>query len=292
MASGHEELLRRLARHREQERRRSPLAVLLVLGVFAAIVVVLGFVVVKAVAGVSFNGSAPMTIIFMVLVHLVLFAGALFLLFLLGSVLWTRIPVQGDDTLARQSEELRDRIQDVEEQIDETADRAEERKLEKEKQADERKLEALERERISFQDKARSRHERETLMRGIAIITGLLLYLGARAAGISVPELAYKAMSTSFPLAIALGGFVIPSLAGFVVSWFVIKHISGKDFERDVITMRVMSVILSLVFFVYCDSYVYTFSAGATTVQYLPNLVFSLSALLYAIFKYQPYAMK
>jgi hypothetical protein len=93
-------------------------------------------------------------------------------------------------------------------------------------------------------------------------------------------------MSNSFPLSIAFGGVVLPSMTGFIVSWFFIKHLTSK--HHNIIATRVLAMLMSLVFFIYVDSYFYTFSANSPTIYFLPNLVFVLSALLYAVFKYRP----
>lgn len=135
---------------------------------------------------------------------------------------------------------------------------------------------------------AKNSHQ-ETLMRGIAGVVGLMLYIGSRAIGVSVPELAFRAMSNSFPLTVALGGIVLPSAVGLLVSWFVVRHISGRDAQKDAVAMRVLTMAMALVFFVYCDSWFYTFAQGGRTLQFLPNLTFVLAALLYAIFRYHPY---
>jgi F0F1-type ATP synthase assembly protein I len=129
----------------------------------------------------------------------------------------------------------------------------------------------------------------EGVMRGIAATVGLLLYIGGRAAGISIPQLAFDALSNSFPTSFAAVGVVAPSCMGFAVSWFFIRHISSKDARKDAVAMRVLTLMMSLVFFLYCDSYIYVFSSGVGgAVHYLPNLVFVLSALLYAVLKYHP----
>lgn len=133
------------------------------------------------------------------------------------------------------------------------------------------------------------RRPQEMLMRGIAGVVGLLLYLGSRAIGLSVPELSFKAMSMSFPFAIAIGGILVPSAVGVLVSWFVVRHISGRTAAKDAVAMRVLTMVMALVFFIYCDSWLYTFSEGGKALQFVPNLVFVLAALLYAVFKYQPY---
>lgn len=79
-------------------------------------------------------------------------------------------------------------------------------------------------------------------------------------------------------------------MVGFAVSWFFIRHIKSKNAQKDAVAMRILTLMMSLVFFLYCDSYFYVFTSDAKgVVHYLPNLIFVLSALLYAVLKYHPY---
>ena len=140
--------------------------------------------------------------------------------------------------------------------------------------------------RHSVRDKTSAQ---ELLMRVIAVVVGVLIYIGSKAIGVSVPQLAYDAMSPSFPFSVALGGVVFPTLLGFFVSWFIVRHIGGRNEFKDAVTMRVLAMVITLIFFTYVDCWFYAYSKGGDALQLLPNLTFILSALLYAIFKYQPY---
>ncbi len=290
MAHEHDELWRRLARHQECPHNYRLILAVAITCVGVAIFVGAIILVIEKFSSGGVRIDNSMTYIFSGLMHVVLFLGALFMLWLIVSVLGAPIHPSAEPKELRENiYGLKEEIAELEARVSETYDDNEERNLEKKKDQLQRQLAGLREKQDRFASDLSSRQSRELIMRGVAVITGLLLYLGAKAAGLSIPSLSYDAMSTSFPFAIAMGGFVVPSLVGFVVSWFVIKHISGRDSGRDLIAMRVLSMMLSLVFFVYCDSYRYAFSEGATTVQYLPNLTFSLSILLYAVFKYQPH---
>jgi hypothetical protein len=130
----------------------------------------------------------------------------------------------------------------------------------------------------------------ETFMRCLAAACGLLLYLGSTAVGLSIPEMMFKALSTSFPIAIGVTGILFPACLGFLVSWYVIRELNSKDARQNAIAMRILTMVVVFVFFLYSDSYVASFGTelGSAFVHLLPNLSFVLSVLLYAIFKFHP----
>lgn len=130
----------------------------------------------------------------------------------------------------------------------------------------------------------------EVIMRALAAACGLLIYIGSKTFGLSIPDLAFQALSTSFPVAIGLVGLVIPSFIGVLVAWYVISYLNSRNVLRKIVGMRVLTLMMTFVFFLYCDSYMATLAPerkGELT-YLLPNIVFVLSVLLYAIFKYHP----
>ncbi len=130
----------------------------------------------------------------------------------------------------------------------------------------------------------------ELVMRALAATCGLLFYIGAKAIGLSVPELMYKSLSAPFPISVGLAGVIAPSAIGFFVSWYVIRQLKRLDPARDALSVRVLVLVTTFVFFLYCDTYFATFGGApsAKFVHLLPNLVFVLSVLMYAILRYDP----
>ena len=135
-----------------------------------------------------------------------------------------------------------------------------------------------------------SSYEHEKLMRGLSAACGLLIYVGSKALGLSIPTFIYESLSTTVPISIGLLGVIAPSVMGFVIAWYVVRYLNSKDAVRNVVGMRVLTMIMTYVFFLYCDAYVATYGTGQSKdfVYLLPNLTFVLSILLYAIFQYHP----
>src|ERR1041384_4932249 len=131
-----------------------------------------------------------------------------------------------------------------------------------------------------------NRSNEESLMRLLAAACGFLLYIGSKAVGLSIPELAFKALYTSLPLQIALAGVLFPSLIGFFVSWYVVNMLEGADAQKNAVAIRILTMIVVFVFFLYSDSYVASFDSklGTSFIHLLPNLSFVLSVLFYMIF--------
>jgi hypothetical protein len=134
---------------------------------------------------------------------------------------------------------------------------------------------------------ASSRHEK--IMRCLAAICGLLIYVGMEAAGISIPDAMYRALSTSIILAGFLG-VLLPSAAGLLVAWYVIGTLRSGHPEQNVVGMRILSITMTYVFFLYCDTYAsYGVNEKKEFFHLLPNFAFVLSMLLYALLRYHPH---
>ncbi|MHB8272153.1 hypothetical protein [Bradyrhizobium sp.] len=130
----------------------------------------------------------------------------------------------------------------------------------------------------------------EAFMRCLAAACGLLLYLGSKAVGLSMPELMFKALSTSFPVAVGIVGVLFPASVGFLVSWYVVRQFENSDVRQNAVAIRILTIVVVFVFFLYSDSYVASFGTelGSAFLHLLPNLSFVLSVLLYAVFKFHP----
>jgi hypothetical protein len=61
----------------------------------------------------------------------------------------------------------------------------------------------------------------QVVMRAIAAVAGLLIYVGARSAGMTIPALLLDAMMLSGRYVSGFVGSVIPAATGLVVAWVV-----------------------------------------------------------------------
>ena len=62
-----------------------------------------------------------------------------------------------------------------------------------------------------------------------AFSTGLLIYIGSQALGISIPSLMMAAISTTNPLTMGLVGIILPSFIGTFVAWYIVKNINKDE---------------------------------------------------------------
>jgi hypothetical protein len=125
----------------------------------------------------------------------------------------------------------------------------------------------------------------ERLLRATGIATGLLAYAGARALGLSIPNLLASSLSTVRPISTGIWGVVAPATAGTVVAWFCI-HAMRRDAD---VGKRTMNLFCAFVFTMFAD--VYTTVAGkisASDAQLaLPNITFIIGVAFYTILTYR-----
>lgn len=127
----------------------------------------------------------------------------------------------------------------------------------------------------------------ERIVRGLALVTGSFAYIAARALGVSIPALMVEAVAQGQILGVVFLGLIIPSLAGFFMARYVIWCMKNDD----VIAMRVMFLISSLVLIMFAD--VYSFAAAESNKleslkPLLPNVTFLLTIMLYIVLVYRP----
>jgi hypothetical protein len=114
----------------------------------------------------------------------------------------------------------------------------------------------------------------------------VLLYLGAKALGLSIPAFLLQAITQSGSYLTGLAGTIAPAFVGFVVAWYVTGYFNNRNERRNLIGMRVLSMVMAVVFFLFVDTYGAAHDAGVALL--LPNLTFTLAVLLYAVFRYHP----
>jgi hypothetical protein len=75
-----------------------------------------------------------------------------------------------------------------------------------------------------------------------------------------------------------------------VVAWYVTGYFNNRNERKNLIGMRVLSMVMAVVFFLFVDTYVAAYGAAhdAGFNLLLPNLTFTLAVLLYAVFRYHP----
>ena len=134
-------------------------------------------------------------------------------------------------------------------------------------------------------------------MRAAATVAGVLLYLGAKAMGLSIPAFLLQAITQSSAYLTGLAGALVSALVGFVVAWYVTGYFNSRNERKNLIGMRILALVMTMVFFLFIDAYVASYAGSPSNPDaahaegirlLLPNLTFTLAVLLYAVFKYAP----
>ena len=130
----------------------------------------------------------------------------------------------------------------------------------------------------------------ERIMRAIAATCGMLLYLGAKALGLSLPMFLLGALTQGGAYLTGFLGALMPALLGFVVAMYCCHYFNSRNARKNVIGMRLLSLMMMVAFFLYSDAYLLAVDAShaGDFKLLLPNLTFVLAVLLYAVFKYHP----
>ena len=131
----------------------------------------------------------------------------------------------------------------------------------------------------------------ERIMRSIAATCGLLLYLGAKALGVSIPMFLLGALTQSGAYMTGFLGALMPALLGFIVSWYVCRYFNSRDARKNLVGMRVLAMVMAMAFFLYTDTYVAAVDTAHADGRFkllLPNLTFVLAVMLYSVFRYYP----
>lgn len=127
----------------------------------------------------------------------------------------------------------------------------------------------------------------ERLLRVAAFGAGLLVYVGAKALGISIPELMASALAVARPLSFGFLGVVFPALTGTFVAWSCLRLMRQ---DRNV-AARGLILFSAFFFTMFSDTFAKLAPQAATSTSVdlmLPNITFVLGVVLYTIFKYKP----
>jgi hypothetical protein len=135
-----------------------------------------------------------------------------------------------------------------------------------------------------------SPRRQEIIMRSAAAVCGLLLYLGAKALGLSIPEFLLYALTEATSYTAGIVGSLFPLIVGFIVAWYVTRYFNSRNERKNIVGMRILALVMTMVFFLFIDTYVATFDVAHHDEfrLLLPNLTFVLAVLLYAVFRYHP----
>jgi hypothetical protein len=128
----------------------------------------------------------------------------------------------------------------------------------------------------------------ERIMRSIAATAGTLLYVGAKAVGISVPMFLLQAITEGGALLTGAVGALAPALVGYLCSWYLIRYLNSRNARRNLVGMRLLAMIMTIVFFLFVDTYLAAIHQADTLRTLMPNMSFCLAVMLFAVFKYHP----
>jgi hypothetical protein len=129
----------------------------------------------------------------------------------------------------------------------------------------------------------------ERVMRSIASTAGVLLYIGAKAVGISIPAFLLQVLTEGGAYLTGIVGAMAPAAVGYIVAWYVTRYLNSRNARRSLVGMRLLALVMTVVFFLFADVYIAATAHQADTLKLLmPNLSFSLAIMLYSVFKFHP----
>jgi hypothetical protein len=131
----------------------------------------------------------------------------------------------------------------------------------------------------------------ERIMRSISAMAGCLLYVGAKAFGLSIPVFLLAALTEGRAYITGSVGALLPAGVGFIVAWYVTGYLNSRNARRNLVGMRLLALVMTVVFFLFADVYIASTTAAhdADTLQLLlPNVSFCLAVMLYSIFRFHP----
>ncbi len=132
----------------------------------------------------------------------------------------------------------------------------------------------------------------EGLIRTMACATGFLVYMGAKAVGLSMPELMFKGLEQSAPIKISTLALILPGPVGWAVAWYCTSSLQSSK----IIAARVVLLFSVFILTAFVDVYIATYAVsefkGELNKALMPNLTFVVGILLYTIFKVDPNKIK
>ncbi|MCV2403217.1 hypothetical protein OFY17_10035 [Marinomonas sp. C2222] len=125
----------------------------------------------------------------------------------------------------------------------------------------------------------------EQFVRMTAVSAGLLLFLGSKAFGITFADLMLIAVTDASLLKVLSIATIIPIVVGIIVSQITISAMnSGEDFAIRIV---LLISVLMLTQISYLNYFVLTKTSLPLDQALLPNLCYSLSVCLWAVFNFK-----
>jgi hypothetical protein len=128
----------------------------------------------------------------------------------------------------------------------------------------------------------------ERVMRSIASTAGVLLYVGAKSIGISIPVFLLPVLTEGGAYLTGALGALAAALVGYLCAWYVTRYLNSRNARRNLVGMRLLAMIMTIVFFLFADVYIAAVHQADTLRTLMPNLAFCLAVMLYSVFKYHP----
>lgn len=121
----------------------------------------------------------------------------------------------------------------------------------------------------------------ETIMRVLAAAGGLLLFLGGKSTGVSIPALMLSSIDSTGGIIAALIQYIFPAIAGSVITYLLFKSIkdSKKDDNKRIYFLIFISSLITLLFTdIYFGNVVSDSenSSVATNISFLSGIVLTL----------------
>lgn len=133
----------------------------------------------------------------------------------------------------------------------------------------------------------------EKVVRLLALLAGFLSFVGARAIGMNVPDLLFRALQTTNPFRFGILELLLPGLVGAVVAWFLLRSVADR--EHEAMAFRLMILVTTFVLMLFAEIYAvsFTYASEATNAAHLlPNLSFAIGLSLYIVLRYKPWKRK
>jgi len=127
----------------------------------------------------------------------------------------------------------------------------------------------------------------EKVIRTAAAMTGFLIYFGARAIGVTIPDIMMDAITASNPITFGFFAILMPTASGLLVTWYTIKCIKRNEDTASRIVIMLTTFILVMFADVYAATYINDIETAHMKKSLVPNLIFTISMSLYVIFKYK-----
>lgn len=126
-----------------------------------------------------------------------------------------------------------------------------------------------------------------TILRSLAAVVGLFIYIGAKAVGLSIPQLAMATVQVGGSPLYRFIAVLCPSVIGLLAARFILSHM---DRSED-IAARIIVLIMAFIMIMFGDVYAATYSTNVApdglNKALLPNLSFVVSLALYIVLKYE-----